>query len=95
MPGSGNPESATAKDSSFTVLDTIDSVLLKYSDIFRYPGADSGFPIGGGVNPRAGGGGGGGGRGGGGAGAPTHDFAKFCKKMHEIENTFGIFCTFF
>ena len=34
------------------------------------PGADPGFPVGGGANP---------------PGAPTYDLAKFCEKLHEIE----------
>ena len=37
------------------------------------PGTDPGFPVGGGANPR-------------GRGVPTYDFAKFFKKLHEIEN---------
>ena len=40
-------------------------------------GADSGFPVGGGINPRGGG------------GVPTYDFAKFSEKLHEIEKNFG------
>ena len=40
------------------------------------PGADPGFPVGGGANPPGG-------------GAPTYDFAKFCEKLHEIENILG------
>ena len=41
-----------------------------------YPGADPGFPIGGGANPRGG-------------GAPTYDFAKISQKLHEIEKMLG------
>ena len=41
----------------------------------RGPGADPGFPVGGGANPLA--------------GAPTYDFAKFCEKLHEIEKILG------
>ena len=37
-------------------------------------GADPGFPVGGSANP---------------PGAPTYDFAKFSKKMHEIETILG------
>ena len=37
-------------------------------------GADPGFPIGGGTNPPG--------------GTPTYDFAKFCKKLHELEKNF-------
>ena len=36
-----------------------------------FAGADPGFPVGGGANPPG--------------GAPTYDFAKFRKKLHEIE----------
>ena len=36
-------------------------------------GADPGFPVGGGANPRGGG------------GAPTYDFVKSSEKLHEIE----------
>ena len=39
------------------------------------PGADPGFPVGGGANPPG--------------GAPTYDFAKFCEKLHEIEKILG------
>ena len=39
-------------------------------------GADPGFPIAGGANPR-------------GRGAPTYDFAKFSKELHEIEKILG------
>ena len=38
--------------------------------------ADPGFPVGGGADPRGG-------------GAPTYNFAKFCKKLHEIEKNLG------
>ena len=38
-------------------------------------GADPGLPVGGGTNPPG--------------GAPTYDFAKFCQKLHEIENILG------
>ena len=37
-------------------------------------GADPGFPVGGGANPR---------------GAPTYDFVKFSEKLHEIEKILG------
>ena len=36
-------------------------------------GADPGFPVGGGADPR---------------GAPTYDFVKFSEKMHELEKIF-------
>ena len=38
-------------------------------------GADPGFPVGGGADPRG--------------GAPTYDFVKFSKKLHEIEKNLG------
>ena len=37
-------------------------------------GADPGFPVWEGRQP---------------SGAPTYDFAKFCEKLHEIENILG------
>ena len=37
-------------------------------------GADPGFPVGGGANPR---------------GGAIYDFAKFCEKLHEIEKILG------
>ena len=48
-----------------------------YSYLHHFPGADPGFPVGGGANPP------------GGRqpsrGAPTYDFAKYSEKLHEIE----------
>ena len=44
--------------------------------MFALPGADPGFPIGGGANPLE--------------GAPTSDFAKISKKTHEIENIWAV-----
>ena len=41
------------------------------------PGADPGFPVRGGANPRRGG------------GTPTYDFAKISGKLHEIEKILG------
>ena len=41
-----------------------------------FTGADPGFPVGVGANPRGG-------------EAPTYDFAKFCEKLHEIEKILG------
>ena len=43
--------------------------------MFCIAGVDPGFPVGGGANPPV--------------GVPTYDFAKFCKKLHEIEKIFG------
>ena len=40
-------------------------------------GADPGFPVGGGANPRRG------------EGVPTYDVVKFSKKQHEIEKKLG------
>ena len=40
-------------------------------------GADPGFPVGGGANPRRG------------EGVPTYDVVKFSKKLHEIEKKLG------
>ena len=40
-----------------------------------YSGADPGFLVGGGANPPG--------------GVPTYDFAKFRKKLHEIEKILG------
>ena len=49
---------------------------MKNSLLFiRRPGADPGYPVGGGANPPG--------------GAPTYDFAKFREKLHEIENILG------
>ena len=51
--------------------------ILNYLESFiSIAGADPGFPVGGGANPRGG-------------GAPTYDFAKFCEKLHEIEKILG------
>ena len=49
---------------------------LNFLTTRRIPGADPGFPVGGGASPRGG-------------GAPTYDFAKFCEKLHEIEKSLG------
>ena len=43
-----------------------------------WPGADPGFPVGGGANPP------------GGREAPTYDFAKFCEKLHEIDKILAV-----
>ena len=39
------------------------------------PGADPGFPVGGGADPLG--------------GAPTYDFVKFSEKLHEIKTNLG------
>ena len=46
------------------------------SDLYDPEGADPGFPVGGGAEPT-------------GDGAPTYDFAKFKKKLYEIEKSLG------
>ena len=50
-------------------------VLSCFSKYLNKPGADPGFPVGGGANPPG--------------GAPTYDFAKFCEKLSEIEKILG------
>ena len=39
------------------------------------PGADPGFPVGGGADPLG--------------GVPTYDFVKFSEKLHEVEKSLG------
>ena len=51
------------------------NVLLNDDIYISHPGADPGFPIGGGANPLG--------------GVPTYDFAKFCEKLHEIGKILG------
>ena len=53
------------------------SLSSHFTKICHQPGADPGFPVGGGANPP------GGGR------TPTYDFAKFPKQLHEIEKILG------
>ena len=51
------------------------NILYLLELILQNTGADPGFPVGGGANPRGGG--------------RQHDFAKFCEKLHEIEKSLG------
>ena len=52
--------------------------MISIRDVPYTTGADPGLPIGGGADLRVQGGG----------GAPTYDFVKFSRKLHEIEKTF-------
>ena len=56
------------------LLERVESRISFNADL-HLSGADPGFPVGLGANPRG--------------GAPTYEFAKFCKKLHEIEKILG------